>query len=174
MSRQLLYYSYWHTLLRKISNEFPATWVTRSINTYIWIECLEQYLKSLWREVTTSALRVDQRCFESHKALCVALKILLNLFLHEFWEIHTVCLATFRHVLSERYCPLDVSTTCMRIFKAILIWHQALAVRSELHNFDWDDLEHKRVCGLSWAPGTWETTCKRVVTASSSRTQKAV
>ena len=152
MSRQLLYYSYWHTLLRKISNEYPPAWVTRSIDTYIWIECLEQYLKSLWREVTTSALlRVDQRWFENHKTLCVALKILLNLFFHEFWQIDTDCLAAFRHILSKKYCPLDVSATCMRIFNAILIWHPALAVRSELHNFDWGDFKHRRVRGLIWA-----------------------
>jgi len=111
MSRQLLYYSYWHTLLRKISDELPATWVTRSLDTDIWIECLKQYLKSLWREVSASALRIDKWWFECHKALCVALKILLNLFRHEFWQIDTVCLAAFRHIFSQKHCILDIPLT---------------------------------------------------------------
>ena len=146
------------SLIRPDQKEKCATSVlwdfreTRSIDTYIWIECLEQYLKSLWREVANSALlRVDQRWFESHKTLYVALKILLNLFFHEFWQIDTDCLAAFRQFLIKKYCPLDVSATCMRIFNAILIWHPALAVRNELHSFDWGDFEHRRVRGLIWA-----------------------
>jgi hypothetical protein len=169
------------SLIRPDQKEKCATSVlwdfreTRSIDIYIWIECLEQYLKSLWREVANSALlRVDQRWFESHKTLYVALKILLNLFFHEFWQIDTDCLAAFRQFLIKKYCPLDVSATCMRIFKAILILRQALAVRSELHNFDWDDFEHGRVHCLIWELDTWEANCKKVTTASSSRTLKGV
>ena len=111
MPRQLLYDSHWHTLLRKISDELPATWVTRSIDTDIWIERLEQYLKRLWRELSTSALRVDQGWFKRHKTLCVALKILLNLFLHEFWQIDTVSAVSLRHVLSQKYRILDITLT---------------------------------------------------------------
>ncbi len=55
--------------------------------------------------MAASALRVDERRFKRHKALCVALKVLLNLFLHELLTEYTLlALRPLVILLRQQHC----------------------------------------------------------------------